>query len=254
MTKTLTLTDVLNKLPLASTQFLCPTEYHLLNLLIRLAYKEGGASIPIDTLHNGSDNYSTAVLRFNNKAVHPSTIATHRQTLIDKDMIAYKLKTVHKTVRSYGAYTLNKPCICDKLSSMYDKAVCAELFSKLLDPTNYICQRGKRAIRSQAQATLIRNRMVSYDSGLSVIDAYIYDITTSLCMLTGALRFVGYPSKLHNLLKHVSRKQVYRSLENLCSKNLINLDYNTNDQRIHELWIPGDIRIAHGSNQRIIRV
>ncbi len=254
MRKLLSLTDVLNKLPLASTQFLCPTEYHLLNLIIRLAYNEGDASIPIDTLHNGADNYNTAVLRFNNKVLHPTTIAKHRQALIDKKLISYRLKPVHKTVRSYGDYTLNKPCICDTLSSMYDKAVCAELFKALLDPMDYVCQRDKRARRAQAQATLTRNRMVSYDSVLSATDAYIYDITTSLCMLTGSLRFMGYPSKLHTLLNHVSRKQIYRSLETLGCKNLISLDYNINDKRIHELWIPGDIRLAHGSNQRILRV
>ena len=254
MIKPLSITHVLNKLPLASTQFLCPTEFHILDMLIRLAYTEGNASIPIDTLHNGSRRYNTATLVFSDNLLHRSTIAKHRQALIDKDLISYRLKSVHKTVRSYGTYTLNKPNICTILSCMYDQAVADGLFNKLLDSTRYVCQRDRSTMRATVQDTIIFNRNISVDNILSVTDTYIYNITTSLCMLTGSHRFVGYPSKLNDLLKNVSRKQIYRSLDTLGVHSLINIDYNDKDKRVHELDIPYDIREQHTRNSRILRL
>ena len=220
MKHTLSYNELLNKLPIASTQFLDPLTYHLLNSIIRYGYRiDKPFTLTDDMLRYGVVGFSLPLMIFNNKPCSSVTIRKHRRVLQKLGIISYETRS-HR-LGFIGLYTIDKQKLCELVSGNYATAVSKGALTSIFTAEDHISKEDRKRINRSLKVTATNSWGDPSVRLLSSISSYVYSLVLSMATAVSSHTLKNLPKTLLNIL-NISKPSVYRALASL--KGLINYD------------------------------
>jgi len=220
MKHTLSYNELLNKLPIASTQFLDPLAYHLLNSIIRYGYRiDKPFTLTDDMLRYGVVGFSLPLMIFNNKPCSSVTIRKHRRVLQKLGVISYETRSYKRGF--IGLYTINKQKLCELVSVNYAKAVSIGALASIFTAEDHVSKDNRRRINRVLRFTATKSTDNPTLIALSPIFSYVYYLVLSMATAVSSYTLKNLPKTLIKIL-NTSKPSIYRALSSL--KGLINYD------------------------------
>lgn len=239
-------TEILNKLPLASTQMgLHPIAFQYLDFLLRKEYPNPKAFLmPVDVLNQGVENMSLPTLYFK-KPCHIRTIRKYRNDLIARGLITYRTRDESNWRYRCGVYTLCMPQIIEAVQTGYKKALATDCLTSIVDPSKVISARSKSLNTLRLTDVLALHLPIGSDRGCSPYEVYIYRIILSMASAVRSIRLVDVLSKLYTLITVTTKKNIRNALHRLSDLKLFEVDYSAEykpDSYVQHLTLPTEIR------------
>lgn len=252
MARTLQYNDILSRLPLASTQFLTPISYDLLNFLIRVGYqRDEPFCVAISDLHQGYVGMDLPCLVYNGKPCHHNTIQKHRDLLVLLGLVDYRIIPRKETFKHYGEYTLNREAISAWVEYGYSQALDTGCLSGVVGQETKHTAPVRSHIHAMLRDTSQYIRVFINGLSLSSMERYIFDLVMSMAVAVSSDTLRNIPSRLSSLLAGSSRTQIYKNLSAVVSVELL-LGYDR-AERVYYIAIPADIRHS-AKPRRSVRV